>query len=69
VIESDKPRPFHSAISKILDNRSNTGWTTSGHTGVDVQIFSKGVGSERFRGHLDNTRIAQTVFELLREKK
>ena len=69
VIESDKPRPFHNAISKILDNRSNTGWTTSGHTGVDVQIFAKGLGSERFRGHLDNTRIAQTVFELLRVEK
>lgn len=69
VIESDKPRPLHNAISKILDNRSNTGWTTTGHTGVDVPIFAKGLGSERFRGHMDNTRIAQTVFELLRNKK
>ena len=69
VIESDEPRPFHNAISKILDNRSNTGWTTTGHTGVDVPIFAKGVGSERFRGHMDNTRIAQTMFELLRNKK
>jgi alkaline phosphatase len=69
VIESDKPRPYHNAISKILDNRSNTGWTTTGHTGVDVQIFAKGLGSERFRGHLDNTQVAQTMFELLREKK
>jgi alkaline phosphatase len=68
-IESDKPRPFHNAISKILDNRSNTGWTTTGHTGVDVQIFAKGLGSERFRGHMDNTRIAQTVFELLKDNK
>ena len=68
-IESEKPRPFQKAIAKILDNRSNTGWTTSGHTGVDVQIFAKGLGSERFRGHLDNTRIAQTMFELLRAKK
>ncbi|MFT5923965.1 MAG: alkaline phosphatase [Paraglaciecola sp.] len=69
VIESDKPRPFHNAISKILDNRSNTGWTTTGHTGVDVQIFAKGLGSEKFRGHMDNTRIAKTIFELLENKK
>ena len=68
-IESDKSRPFQKAIAKILDSRSNTGWTTSGHTGVDVQIFAKGLGSERFRGHLDNTQIAQTMFELLRAKK
>jgi len=69
VIESDKPRPLHNALSKILDIRSNTGWTTTGHTGVDVQIFAKGLGSERFRGHMDNTRIAHTVFELLRDNK
>lgn len=69
VIESDELKPYHKAISKILDGRSDTGWTTSGHTGVDVQIFAKGMGSERFTGHLDNTEIAQTVFELLRDKK
>jgi alkaline phosphatase len=68
-IESDEYKVYQSAIYKILDNRTNTGWTTSGHTGVDVQIFAKGLGSERFRGHLDNTQIAQTIFELLREKK
>jgi alkaline phosphatase len=69
VIESQESRPFHKAISKILDNRTDTGWTTSGHTGVDVQIFAKGAGSEHFRGHLDNTRIAQTIFALLEDKK
>jgi alkaline phosphatase len=69
VIKSDKFRPFHKAILKILDNRSNTGWTTSGHTGLDVQIFAKGLGRERFLGHLDNTEIAQIMFELLRENK
>ena len=68
-IESDKSKPFYKAICNILDERTHTGWTTSGHTGVDVQIFAKGLGSERFRGHLDNTRIAQTVFELLKDKK
>tara|TARA_R110002167_G_scaffold143757_1_gene333327 strand:- start:186 stop:1481 length:1296 start_codon:yes stop_codon:yes gene_type:complete len=69
VIESDKPKAFYKAISKILDNRTYTGWTTTGHTGVDVQIFAKGLGSERFNGYMDNTDIAQTVFELLRNKK
>ncbi|WP_293748532.1 alkaline phosphatase [uncultured Paraglaciecola sp.] len=68
-VKSDKLRPFHKAISKILDNRSKTGWTTSGHTGVDVQVFAKGAGSERFIGHLDNTQIAETIFELLKGKK
>ncbi|MEP1445713.1 MAG: alkaline phosphatase [Paraglaciecola sp.] len=68
VIDSNEPKPFYKAISKILDERSDTGWTTSGHTGVDVQIFAKGKASERFNGHLDNTQIAQTLFELLGKK-
>jgi alkaline phosphatase len=62
-------RAFHKIITGILDQRSYTGWTTGGHTAIDVQIFAKGPGSERFRGHLDNTDIAQNIFELLRAKK
>jgi alkaline phosphatase len=56
---------FYTAIKSILDDCSNTGWTTTGHTGVDVQIFSKGKGSENFRGNLDNTHIAHKLFKLL----
>lgn len=67
-LESDNARVFHSAITKILDNRSITGWTTGGHTGVDVPVMAIGSGSERFRGHLDNTQIAENIFELLKAK-
>ena len=68
VIESEEAMPYHKAITKILDNRTDTGWTTSAHTGVDVPIFAKGSGSEHFRGHLDNTRIAKIIFALLKDK-
>ena len=68
-INSENGKDYYPFLKTLLNTRSNTGWTTSGHTGVDVQIFSKGLGSERFRGHLDNTQIAQTMFELLRAKK
>ena len=68
-IESEDTRAFYKAVSKILDQRTSTGWTTTGHTGVDVQIFAKGKGSERFIGYMDNTAIAKTIFELLKERK
>jgi alkaline phosphatase len=68
-VQSDKPRAFQKAVHRVLDKRTNTGWTTSGHTGVDVQIFAKGPSSQRFAGHLDNTQIAQRVFELLKAGK
>ena len=58
----------YAAIKSLLDERSHTGWTTSGHTGIDVQIFAKGPGSELFSGHRDNTDIAKTVFTLLGKK-
>jgi alkaline phosphatase len=66
---SKKVKNFHKIITGILDKRSHTGWTTEGHTGVDVQIFAKGLGSEKFSGHLDNTQIADKLFELLNSKK
>ncbi len=52
-------------LKKIIDRHSNTGWTTSGHTGVDVQVFAMGMGSEQFAGHVDNTEIPKRIFKLL----
>jgi len=55
-------------LKKIVDKRTNTGWTTSGHTAIDVQIFAMGKGKERFAGHMDNTEIPKIVFEMLGKK-
>ncbi|RDV29219.1 alkaline phosphatase [Alteromonas aestuariivivens] len=55
----------HKAIKTLLDTRTNTGWTTGGHTGVDVEVFAVGAGSSQFAGQLDNTDIAKRIFTLL----
>lgn len=55
-------------VLSIIDNRTNTGWTTSGHTAVDVQIFAMGHSKGLFQGHMDNTQIAKIVFSLLGKK-
>ncbi|QSX30532.1 alkaline phosphatase [Shewanella cyperi] len=61
---------LESAIKRLIDVRSNTGWTTGGHTGVDVQVFAAGPASSLFNGHQDNTDIAQKLMSLLpREAK
>lgn len=49
----------------IVNERSHTGWTSVGHTGEDVQIFSYGKGSKDFSGNLDNTDIALNLFKYL----
>jgi alkaline phosphatase len=53
------------ALKKIIDTRSYTGWTTSGHTGVDVQVFAMGPAADLFKGNQDNTHIAEKMMSLL----
>ncbi|WP_019413254.1 alkaline phosphatase [Paenisporosarcina sp. TG20] len=57
------------AIEKIFDSRSNTGWTTSGHTGEDVPVYAFGPGAERFAGQIDNTDNAKIIFDILKKGK
>lgn len=52
-------------LKNIINARTNTGWTSSGHTAVDVQIFAMGKHKELFAGHMDNTDIAKKIFNLL----
>lgn len=54
------------AVKSIIDIRTNTGWTTGGHTAVDVQVFAYGKGAEQFAGHVDNTDIAKKLFEVIK---
>lgn len=58
-------RKLYAAINNIVDKRTNTGWTSSGHTAIDVPVFAFGQGSELFNGYQDNTDIAKKIFTLL----
>lgn len=53
------------SIKQIMDKYSNTGWTTGGHTAIDVPVFAFGKQSELFNGHQDNIDIANKIFLLL----
>lgn len=52
-------------IGEIISRRAGIGWTTGGHTGVDVNLYAFGPESERFRGNLDNADIGKTLLEML----
>lgn len=56
------------AIKKIIDIRTNTGWTSGGHTAIDVPVHALGKSSELFTGNIDNTDIAKQIFLLLGQK-
>jgi len=53
------------AINAIVDRATNTGWTSGGHTGIDVPVYAFGKGFEKFRGVQDNTDIANKIFKML----
>lgn len=65
----NKVTEIDNAIERIFDKRTNTGWTTSGHTGVDVPVFAYGPASDRFAGQIDNTDNAKIIFDLLAKGK
>ena len=67
-IDTQDEEIAYQTIKTLLDLRTNTGWTTGGHTGVDVPVFAKGPGSEKFRGLLNNTQVADNIFTLLGRK-
>ncbi|UFU00687.1 alkaline phosphatase [Radiobacillus kanasensis] len=64
--ESKDSLEIDNAIEAIFDKRSGTGWTTGGHTGVDVNVYAYGPGSEYFNGVIDNTETGESLFKLIR---
>jgi alkaline phosphatase len=63
-----KDKKIRKLINDIINKHSNTGWTTHGHTAVDVETFAYGKSSKKFKGFLDNTDIAKKLFEVLSGK-
>lgn len=53
------------ALSEIESRRVRVGWSTGGHTAVDVGLYAFGPGSERFRGLHENTDVARLIASLL----
>lgn len=63
--ETEDTLEVDDAIEEIFDVRSNTGWTTGGHTGEDVNVYAFGPQSEQFAGQIDNTDQAKLIFGIL----
>lgn len=51
-------------LADVIAERAVIGWTTNGHTAVDVNLYAYGPGREAFVGHYDNTHIGKTLAEL-----
>jgi len=61
-------KALYKTVKHLIDQRTNTGWTSSAHTAIDVPVFSFGAHSHEFIGLNDNTDIAKKIFTLLGRK-
>ncbi len=61
---------FDTAICWLLDllnAKSHTGWTTGGHTGVDVHLYGAGCGVEAFLGYHENQELGMKIQSLIND--
>lgn len=67
--QSKRPvRTMAAAIKRVIDRHSGTGWTTSGHTGIDVNVYAFGANHQAFAGNYDNTELAERMFRVLHHR-
>ncbi|KAG0223555.1 hypothetical protein BGW42_005815, partial [Actinomortierella wolfii] len=52
-------------MGHIVSKRANLGWTTQGHTGVDVNLYAEGDRAEKLRGNHENTDIGDFIVDYL----
>jgi len=52
-------------LGDMASRRALLGWTTHGHTGVDVNLYAFGVNSERLRGNRENTEIGEFLRDMI----
>src|SRR5690606_35787042 len=57
----DRRNAVRNVAKRIADARAGAVWGTGSHTGVNVPLYAVGVGSERFEGVMDNTRVPQLI--------
>ncbi len=60
------PKEVYKFLKKLVNRASIAGWTTGGHTGVDVNLYAVGAGAEMFKGHHSNVYIGQSIKKWLK---
>lgn len=59
----------NAALGEMISRRTLIGWTTGGHTAVDVNLFAFGPGSERMKGHVENAELGSKLIALVKGRK
>lgn len=64
-IKAAKPGSLNYAVGPIISKRAFIGWTTNGHTGEDVVLYSYAPKGERLTGVVENTEVARYMEKVL----
>lgn len=67
--KTDSNKALTSQIKTIINNRTNTGWTTGGHSAADVPVLAYGKWQKDFIGFQDNTDIAKKIMQYIQQTK
>ena len=58
-IKATEKGKMNYTVGPMISKRANIGWTTGGHTGEDVTLYTYLPGNERITGTIDNTDIGK----------
>jgi alkaline phosphatase len=65
VAAASEPGDLVKAYLAIVSERSRIGWTTGGHSAVDVNLYAYGPGRALFHGAMTNDAVGRAVFAAL----
>ena len=52
-------------LQTLVSEPAGIGWTTTGHSAVDVGLYAFGPGADRFQGRMVNADVGRALFEVL----
>ena len=64
-IKKAEPGSMNYTVGPIISKRSGIGWTTGGHTGGDVVLYTYAPNGDRPTGVIDNTDVAKYMARVL----
>ena len=60
-----EPDTWPEVLTELIGRRAVVGWTSNGHTAVDVNLYAFGPGAERLMGSFENDEIGRLLAELM----
>lgn len=64
-VASGEPGAFTRLVRDLESEPAGIGWTTGGHTAVDVGLYAFGPGADAFRGRMANDAVGRALFAAL----